>query len=282
MKTYAGALVTDLDGTLADKSKIISSDVKAELEHLGSKGVLRVVATGRSLHGFRKIISSDFPIDYVAFSSGAGIFDWRKQKLEKHAHLEEEAVKGVVQRLLEHNLDFMVHAPIPDNHYFYYRHGGAPNTDFHQRVAIYQEYVKPWPDQQKYGAASQLLVVEPPTENSCYTSLSRLLSPLTVIRATSPLDFASRWIEIFPEGVSKASAAAWIVTRHNISVSRVMAVGNDYNDFDLLTWAAVPYLVGDGAEVLKKELPNVKLNCAKDFLSALRAVPDFFKDPRPK
>ena len=64
--------------------------------------------------------------------------------------------------------------------------------------------------------------------------VASLLPDLTVIRTTSPLDHRSTWIEVFPREVSKSQAAAWLAARHGIRRGDVCAVGNDYNDRDLL------------------------------------------------
>lgn len=47
--------------------------------------VVRVAVTGRSLYAVRKVIAPKYPLDYVVFSSGAGVMCWRTQKLlEEH------------------------------------------------------------------------------------------------------------------------------------------------------------------------------------------------------
>jgi hydroxymethylpyrimidine pyrophosphatase-like HAD family hydrolase len=90
-----------------------------------------------------------------------------------------------------------------------------------------------------------------------------------VIRTTSPLDGASRWIEIFPLSVSKARGAEWVVRRHGIRDQDVLAVGNDYNDLDLLDWAAASYLVKNAPQPLHDLFPTVPSNDASGFSEAV-------------
>ena len=61
----------------------------------------------------------------------------------------------------------------------------------------------------------------------------------SVIKATSPLDGESVWIEIFPPMVSKSLAVQWLIDNIGFSMKNVCAVGNDYNDEDFtpLGWA---------------------------------------------
>ena len=81
--------------------------------------------------------------------------------------------------------------------------------------------------------------------------VASLLPDLTVIRTTSPLDHRSTWIEVFPREVSKSQAAAWLAARHGIRRGDVCAVGNDYNDRDLLEWAGSSYVVANAAPELR-------------------------------
>ena len=69
-------LVTDLDGTLLDARQRLSEVNRDALEASSRAGVLRVVATGRSLYAARKVIDAGFPIDYLVYSSGAGTVSW--------------------------------------------------------------------------------------------------------------------------------------------------------------------------------------------------------------
>ena len=74
-------VVTDLDGTLLQSDQTISQADWQTLEKLESLGVCRVAATGRNLYKVRLVLNEQSPFDYVIFSSGAGIMDWKKQKM---------------------------------------------------------------------------------------------------------------------------------------------------------------------------------------------------------
>ena len=73
---------------------------------------------------------------------------------------------------------------------------------------------------------------------SHYPVIRGELDCLAVVRTTSPLDGRSRWIEIFSKGVSKALASSRIARDLGIREKTATAMGNDYNDLDLLQWAA--------------------------------------------
>ena len=90
-----------------------------------------------------------------------------------------------------------------------------------------------------------------------------------MIRTTSPIDGASLWIEIFPRSVSKARGAEWVLRRHGVADENVLAVGNDYNDLDLLRWAKTKYLVTNAPKPLHDLFPTVAPNDDSGFSEAV-------------
>jgi hydroxymethylpyrimidine pyrophosphatase-like HAD family hydrolase len=268
-----GMVVTDLDGTLFQRDRRISARNLRTLEELGRLQVLRVVATGRNLYSARKVLDAAFPVDYLIFSSGAGIVDWPLQRLLWKRSMNDGELRAAFLALSRRELDFMVHLPIPENHYFLYYTTGRPNPDFAARCALYGEFARPGvPARLTLSEACELLAVEAgggPAGASSYPELVRELPGLRVIRTTSPLDGQSCWIEIFPREVSKALAAAWVAREAGVDHSRVMAVGNDFNDLDLLAWAPNSFVVRGSPEELENRFPVVDSQGESDFAEAV-------------
>jgi HAD superfamily hydrolase (TIGR01484 family) len=240
-------LICDWDGTLYQNNRL-EKKLLRQLQVLGDRNVVRAVATGRNLFSARKVISPEFPIDYLIFSSGAGVLNWPKQKLIKKYSLQRTKLLKVVNYLQNENLDFMVHRQIPENHWFFFHRTVNHNPDFERRMKIYQKYQIPvanWEEK-----ASQVLAIVP--ENPEYfQKLKKRFPDLTIIRTTSPLDGSSLWIEIFPKNVSKSQTASWLSKK--IGITTTIAVGNDYNDEDLLHWSDKSYIISSAPEVLKQK-----------------------------
>jgi len=111
-------IVTDFDGTLFSDSHSFNDKDLATLRHLGEKGILRVIATGRSLFSANKVIPPDFPIDYLVFSSGAGIMEWKSREIISIFSLGRSQIKAASEILISGAFNFMLHKKIPDNHFF--------------------------------------------------------------------------------------------------------------------------------------------------------------------
>lgn len=261
-KQYRGIFFTDFDGTLFRSDGTISATDFATLEKLGNYGIARVIATGRSLHSFFNTVTTKLPIDYLIFSTGTGIMDYSDHSVIKSFHMEPGEIQETAALFMEHNLDFMIHSPVPDNHRFAYWPLRSSNPDFVNRISLYKDHSRPLEKSlQGYSSASQLLAIIAESDNSAvYHFVKASLPRLTVIRTTSPLDGSSTWIEVFPGGVSKGHAAEWLTGKLGIPHKHSAAIGNDYNDLEMLHWADRGYAVFNAPADLKNSFHIVSSN----------------------
>ena len=261
--TCEGLFITDLDGTLLrSDGTFAQSDIDA-LERLSRCRVKTAIATGRSLYSFLNSPGVDLPVDYIIFTTGAGVVTQHERKLLYQLNLSSEMVSNTLDYLDESMLDFMMHHPVPDNHRYSYRRINLENPDFDRRIERYREFGKPLDSSLINGSdeAAQFLAVVPPSgADDALRQVRSDLPGLSIIRSTSPLDHESTWIEFFHPRVSKGKTAAWLIVELGIDHADTMAIGNDYNDMDLLGWAASSYVVGNAPEDIKKEFRAVASN----------------------
>ncbi len=262
--------VTDFDGTLLKDNKTVSWKDIDTFKRLKERNVLIAVATGRSFHLFQKALSAmedavgkfDLPVDYVIFSTGAGIMDLTSNSLIYKRVIDHLAVKKITTYFDSCRIDYMVHKAIPDTNTFFYKSFNNHNEDFTARLGLYKQFAKPFPAYFKdFGHATQVLGIIPHTEAS-YTAdvIQEKLSDFSVIQATSPLDHKSSWIEVFHKDVSKSQAVSWLSHRLGIMNKNITSIGNDYNDEDLLLWSGHAYVVSNAPDYLKSRFHTVSSN----------------------
>lgn len=265
-------LNTDLDGTLLNDERRIGADDLATLAALGETGVVRVIATGRSLWSARRVLPLDLPLDYLVFSSGVGTVRWPACDLVDHHTMTPDEATQVLDVLKSFDCDFMVQHAAPDSHRFDFHSGtrAQGNSDFSKRVGLYEDYARPL-QAERIPPASQFVVVHP-NEGGVdrFQAIRDALPHLNVVRTTSPLDKHSVWIEVFPAHVSKAAGCASLAEAHGIDHALTMAVGNDYNDDDLLEWATHSFVVANGPADLKARHSVVASNCDGGVSDAVR------------
>jgi hydroxymethylpyrimidine pyrophosphatase-like HAD family hydrolase len=260
-RAVTGIFITDLDGTLLRSDRTIAEPVLSCLRRLGELGIARVIATGRSLFSFNTV-AAGLPVDFVIFSTGAGVADYPPGKILRRVSLETGEVRRAFAALSALELDFMVQRPIPDSHVFGYVASNSSNPDFERRIALYSRFAFPWDgDIEGFGPATQLVAIVPPDRaQEALANVRRKLASLTVIQTTSPLDGQSTWIEIFPAGVSKRFTAEWLASKLGASRHRALSVGNDFNDLDLLEWAQTRFVVANAPPELTRRFPVVGSN----------------------
>ena len=257
-----GLFIMDLDGTLLRSDRTFSSIDLDALEQLGELGIIRAIATGRSLYSFNTVEVGDLPVDFVIFSMGAGVLRHAGGKVVRRVSLEPDEVKRACKILKTNRLDFMIHRTIPDNHMFSYFRSNEGNDDFERRLKLYSRFALPLSEATDgFGPATQLLAVVPDRgSQAVLEKVRRDLPDYSVIRTTSPLDGKATWIEIFPTVVSKSRTAAWLAEELKIDKSEIVSVGNDYNDLDLLEWTAKGYVVDNAPADLKDRFIGVASN----------------------
>jgi Cof subfamily protein (haloacid dehalogenase superfamily) len=262
--------ITDLDGTLMTDAKTISSQDLSTLERLQRNGVVTVVATGRSVHSLEKALKAigfgkgQFPIDYVLFSTGSGIMVLPDREIIFQRSLTGSDVRQIMDYFDLHRLDYMVHRAIPHTREFLYRSHNLPNPDFETRLAFHPGDGSPLegPIRNAEPATQVLAVIPAGADAPQLDTIRRNLPNLSVIQATSPLDHQSVWIEVFHKDVSKSKAADFLAERLSIHRRDSIAIGNDYNDEDLLAWSGKGYVVENAPERLRRVYETVGSNNA--------------------
>ena len=240
--TYHGIFVSDLDGTLLREGRISAGDMQA-LDGLSEHRILRVIATGRSLYSAKACLSDDFPADYLILSTGNQIVNWPTGEVVRSASMPAAAVRDICLFLRSLEVSFMVHEDFPHNHRFSFQRGSKSVPDFDRRVALYASHAQEITNCPGDCPASQIVVIVDSDDVTMHDRIVAGLKNNSVIRATSPLDDRSVWIEIFAADVSKATGIAYLVERHGLHGLPSGAIGNDHNDRDMLDFVGMPFKV---------------------------------------
>ena len=132
-----GLFIMDFDGTLLRSDRTFSRIDLDALGRLGDQGIMRTIATGRSLYSFNTVAAENLPVDFVIFSMGAGVLQHAGGKVVRTVSLEPHEVRRACKILKTHRLDFMIHRTIPDNHMFAYFRSNRGNDDFERRLKLY-------------------------------------------------------------------------------------------------------------------------------------------------
>ncbi len=259
----SGLFATDMDGTLLLPGQDFNHRDMLALDSLGKMNILRVIASGRSPFSFYRMMGERIlPVDYLVLSSGAAILDYRTGESLRTSSMAATQTSNAVRQLTDYGYDFCLQGTDPESHVFTYNYVSECNPDMESRIALYAGHCRPLEDGDGKRVSTQLVIIIPPgSQEGVHGKVTELLGEsYSILRTTSPIDGKSLWIEVFPAGVSKSTGVEWIASRHGITGRDAAAVGNDYNDHDLLEWAGHAFVVEDSPEHLRtrfREVPSV-------------------------
>lgn len=253
------AIIIDLDGTTLPRGwNSLSEENKKALEEAGRAGITRILATGRSVFSFRNALPEGLPIDYIVFSSGAGIMHWNDQRLLCTRELSPEETLDIATMLWEYDINFTIQQPIPDNHHFLYRNTSPLHEDFRRRVENYPGLGTSIQSTRDIrGGATQFLAILDSKQLQLHGEIQEKLSGYSVIRSTSPIDNQAIWTEIFARDVNKGSSCQILLDQLDIRYDECAGLGNDYNDIDFLERCGHPFIVANAPEPLRGKFNNV-------------------------
>jgi hypothetical protein len=274
---YRGIVATDFDGTLHGKEEGITAADLASLRQLGEEGFSRVIATGRSPYSFYSAIGEDFPADYLVFSSGSGVLEVHSGRVLRHLTFEPQQVTRLLRMLRGRNVDFMLHLPVPLNHHFFFHASADPDPDFLRRLELYGRFASPLPPRDNGGEselifrrrAAQIVAIFHGESRAADELAEEAAMEAGVVRATSPLDGRSTWIELYPPGTDKGSTLEWLAASLGISRERCMGIGNDYNDLHMLEWCGTAFAVSNAPEELRRRYRTVAPYGSSGFTEAV-------------
>jgi hydroxymethylpyrimidine pyrophosphatase-like HAD family hydrolase len=112
MHKNKGLFITDFDGTLLRSDGTLAQRDLDALASLSGQGICTAVATGRSLYSFNTSPGVDLPVDYIIFTTGAGVVSQPGGKLVYQVNLTSDMVMQALDIFIESGLDFFLHHPV--------------------------------------------------------------------------------------------------------------------------------------------------------------------------
>ena len=223
-------VVTDMDGTLLDRSGREVSPRNAEaLSRASQAGARVVVATGRPVAWLGPVIRAGFTGTAVCMN-GAVVYDIAAGRILSSTLLAPATMQAFV-------LDLEQLAP---DHALAVERAGTTTEDFWAEA----HYIHPWDDGEYRRAARAELLANPAAK-----LLVRQGSSSGPLREAAQLAARDRvqvtfstddgLVEVAAAGVTKGSALEALATGWGIAAAEVVAFGDMPNDLEMLRWAGM-------------------------------------------
>jgi Cof subfamily protein (haloacid dehalogenase superfamily) len=236
-------LIVDIDGTIAGKSNQVSTRVKQAIRAAQDRGVRVGIATGRmykSALRFHQEIGADMPI--LAYQ-GAWIQDPATEVIHRHNPVPVEIARELIDYFEQPHLFDKLSVHVYRDDYLYVREINEDTELYIGRSGI---GVTPVPDLRS-------LLTDRPTKilamSEDVTLIQELLQELRSRYSQSELHVTTSvpiFLETTQAGVNKGTAIDYVATELlGISAENVLAIGDNYNDVEMLAYAGIGVSMGN-------------------------------------
>ena len=247
-----GLIGVDVDGTLLGSDGQMPAANRDAIHEAVARGIHVALVTGRSFP-FARPVADSLPASVSLIVSSGAV---------------ERAMDGttLARRLLDRQIARTVLAATRD-----VRHGAALIFDRdEERQFIFESMDWEHPGRQGYWERNQALIartvpleaalVEDPIQvmfNGSCGEMARLADTLrrqALGYAVALTEYVHRdfsLVDITASGATKGLALAWRAAQLGLTREAVMAVGDNFNDIEMLEYAGTPVVMGNAADSLK-------------------------------
>jgi len=253
-----GTLIAlDLDGTMLRRDGIVSPRVRRAVREVAEAGVHVVIATGRPIAATMAIVSHlGLERGFVVCSNGAVTIELDPDEPDRYRIVEVvtfdpgpalEMLQGswpdAVVAVEEIDVGFKVSAPFPDGE------------------LVGEVRVVPWAELST-SPTTRVTFRSPSGTAEDFLALVERIGLHSVNYAVG----FTAWLDINPEGVSKASALELVRRRLSVEPAQTIAVGDQRNDLEMLHWAARSVAMGNAPDEVRAIADEVTLDVEDDGL----------------
>jgi Cof subfamily protein (haloacid dehalogenase superfamily) len=239
-------LVLDIDGTIAGRSNVVSEPVKRAVQAVQARGIRVAIATGRmyrSAKRFHREIGSDLPL--ICYQ-GAWIAEPDTDTRLRHTPLAQSIALELIDLLADPEWSSLsVHCYIDDR--LIVNDFSADTQAYVARSQIQPEIIPDLAAFITHNVPTKLLALSADTDR-----ITRLLHhvrdryhPDDLYLTTSTPYF----FEATHPQANKGTAVQYLAEEYlGLSADQVMAIGDNYNDLEMLIYAGIGVAMGDAPE----------------------------------
>ena len=266
-------LAFDMDGTLLTSDKKITPATVAKLDELSRRGVYVVVSTGRGLAELSDYKNDFQSVNYGILISGGIVYDFFNKKTLAIHPVDEDLNLKIIDAGLDEGA--MIHLLTLKN-------SVASQKDISQMKNFKMEIYQPMFEKICTRCDDfKKFIRENPGEvlkvNLYHTSIESRNKNLERLKNFDlQLVFTEKTnVEASPKNITKGSGLIELCNILKISVDECVAIGDGFNDLEILQTAGVGVAMGNASEEIKKIADFVTDD--NDNEGILKAINKFFQ-----
>jgi Cof subfamily protein (haloacid dehalogenase superfamily) len=247
-------LAVDIDGTLLNHEFQISAADMAALRRAHSAGVEVVVVTGRR-HRFAMPIADLFGFDVWLISSNGAITRSQKGETFHRDMLPATTCRQLCQAMQEFRGSTVLTFDVEGKGSIVLERMdelGASIQRWLEKNLEYIDFVIPVEKSLTTDPVQAMFCgpIERMHRAMAVLAASGFEKQITVLRTEYPVRDLSI-VDVLNQGCSKGHALERWAAHRGIPREQVMAIGDNYNDIEMLAFAGVPFIMGNASEELR-------------------------------
>jgi Cof subfamily protein (haloacid dehalogenase superfamily) len=262
--TRIALVVSDVDGTLLTKNKILTDGAKAAARKLHDAGIGFTIVSSRPTIGMGFLIEPLAITLPIGAFNGSSIVDSRLKPIEQHL-----IPPAVAQRSIDVLDAYGVDIWLFSNERWYTRN---PDGEYvpHEKLAIkadptiVADFTPHLQEACKIVGASS----DPALLQRCEAAMKEAVG-----REATAVRSQTYYLDVTPPGHDKGTFVASIAERLGIPAERVATIGDMENDLPMFARSGVSFAMGNAADGIKQRATHVTDSNERDgFAAAMETV----------
>lgn len=260
MGKFSGCvLASDADGTLFGSDGVISKRNIDAVKRFTDEGGKFIAATGRTADAARFIYNTLNVNAPCVLSNGAQLYDYETDSPVWETYLSDGEVKpifAVVSSPFIEKSGIEIHS----GNTVYVVHPTPESTEHETRENLKTEIIDVCAAKKIKNVFKLLITVRTEEEFAPLEDFVRKSTDceLKIVHTTATFGTVKyHYLEILPFGVSKATALKELVKLQNISADKIFAIGDYYNDLEMLMMSGVSAVAAGAPDDIKHKVDYV-------------------------
>ncbi len=251
-------LCTDLDDTLLTDNKQVSEKNRKAIDYFKSEGGLFTFSTGRVPMGARLILEYVVPNAPIVCFNGGGIYDFSENKMLWSRKLDSDAISAV--EYVDRRLDFVgIEICTEEKIYF---------SKINAKVREHQVLEKlPDNDLDYHDIPEVWQKVLFMTEEHELNTVRRTISESPFADKYTFVQSSPWYYELLPKNSTKGDGLIQLGELCGIDRSRIIAVGDNENDLEMVKMAGVGIAVENAIPIVKSSADYITADNNSDAIA---------------
>lgn len=247
----------DIDGTLLNSNHEITENVKSAINIVANEKKIPVVLVSARMPKGITFLQKELGIEQpIICYSGALILDKNSEVLSKE-FIDVSNLEKIYKLVNENNIHISLYK---DNEWYieemdYWAKQESEITNIIPKISDFNDLIEEW-EIEGTGPNKILCMANPDEINFLKENIT----------ATDLNIYPSKptYLEIMPTNASKTSAINILQKKFNVERSEIIAMGDNYNDIDMLEYAGLGIAMGNAPDDVKKYANDVTLTNNED------------------